>query len=264
MRKKKVMVVVLCALLVFGALAIADVSLGQQKVLADETTFDSTASDATLYRYDSDYFTAQSMATGNVDHWSDWTQPGQFNTTNPGVGRGALFFDTNSLPDSAVITSATLSLYLDSKSGTPVFDVIVVDGSSLEDPPAASDYGYLGGKDISGGAVNTASLIVSDYNDIHLNAIGMGWISKTGMTKFGLRSSRDIGTIPPTTGNEFMSFHSYEEGSEYWPKLVVTYYVPTASVPTLSQWGMIGMAIVLAAFLAWSVRRRWVVSANKS
>ena len=37
-----------------------------------------------------------------------------------------------------------------------------------------------------------------------------------------------------------------------------------AAVPTLSQWGIIGMAIVLAAFLVWSVRRRWVVSAGKS
>ncbi len=37
-----------------------------------------------------------------------------------------------------------------------------------------------------------------------------------------------------------------------------------ATVPTLSQWGMIGMAIVLAAFLVWSVRRRWVVSGGNS
>lgn len=42
-----------------------------------------------------------------------------------------------------------------------------------------------------------------------------------------------------------------------------TPYAPSA-VPTLSQWGMIGMAIVLAALLAWSVRRRLVVSAGKS
>jgi hypothetical protein len=40
-------------------------------------------------------------------------------------------------------------------------------------------------------------------------------------------------------------------------------YAPSA-VPTVSQWGMIGMAIVLAAALVWSVRRRWVVSAGKS
>jgi len=39
---------------------------------------------------------------------------------------------------------------------------------------------------------------------------------------------------------------------------------PPSAIPTVSQWGMIGMAIVLAAFLAWSVRRRWVVSADKS
>jgi hypothetical protein len=38
---------------------------------------------------------------------------------------------------------------------------------------------------------------------------------------------------------------------------------PTA-VPTTSQWGMIGMAILFAAFLIWSLRRRRIVSANRS
>jgi hypothetical protein len=40
-------------------------------------------------------------------------------------------------------------------------------------------------------------------------------------------------------------------------------YAPSP-VPTLSQWGMIGMGIVLAAALIWTVRRRWVVSTDKS
>ena len=40
-------------------------------------------------------------------------------------------------------------------------------------------------------------------------------------------------------------------------------YAP-ASVPTMSQWGMIGMALVLAAALIWSVRKRWVNIAGKS
>ena len=34
-------------------------------------------------------------------------------------------------------------------------------------------------------------------------------------------------------------------------------------VPTLSQWGMIGMAILFAALLIWSIRRRWLVSASR-
>jgi len=38
----------------------------------------------------------------------------------------------------------------------------------------------------------------------------------------------------------------------------------TAPVPTVSQWGMIAMGILLAAALIWSVRRRWIVSAGKS
>jgi len=37
----------------------------------------------------------------------------------------------------------------------------------------------------------------------------------------------------------------------------------TSAVPTLSQWGMIGMTIVLAAALIWSVRRRWVTGTGK-
>jgi hypothetical protein len=42
------------------------------------------------------------------------------------------------------------------------------------------------------------------------------------------------------------------------------YYPPKPShIPTLSQWGMIGMGIILAAALAWSVRRRRVTSADK-
>jgi uncharacterized repeat protein (TIGR01451 family) len=39
---------------------------------------------------------------------------------------------------------------------------------------------------------------------------------------------------------------------------------PPSAVPTLSQWGMIAMGILLAAALVWSVRRRWVISAGKS
>jgi hypothetical protein len=44
----------------------------------------------------------------------------------------------------------------------------------------------------------------------------------------------------------------------------------TVADPTLSQWGMIGMAIMIgmavlfAAFLVWSLRRRRIISANKS
>ena len=40
-------------------------------------------------------------------------------------------------------------------------------------------------------------------------------------------------------------------------------HIPSHHVPTLSQWGMIGMAILFAALLIWSVRRKWLVSASR-
>ena len=109
----------------------------------------------------------------------------------------------------------------------------------------------------------TSGFSTIGYNDIPLNAAGMGWISKTEMTKFGLRSSRDITPTVPS-GFEFVYVYSNEEGDGYRPMLVVTYGYPTTSIPTMSQWGMIGMGILLAAALVWSVRRRWVPRTGKS
>ena len=37
-----------------------------------------------------------------------------------------------------------------------------------------------------------------------------------------------------------------------------------AAVPTLSQWGMIGMGILLAALLVWSMRKRRIISVGKN
>jgi hypothetical protein len=42
-------------------------------------------------------------------------------------------------------------------------------------------------------------------------------------------------------------------------KVETTSEAPSA-VPTLSQWGMLGMGILLAALLVWSVRKRRIIS----
>ena len=271
MRGKKVMVVTLCALLLFGALTFASVSLGQQKALADEATFYSTASDGYLQASNSSYSGAHDAGTGIVNDGFNFLAIGQL--LNPSVmqvvNRGAVFFDTSTLPDSAVITAATLSLYGNSNWSDTDFDITVVDGSVLEDPLVAGDYGDLLNQTTSGGIFNTAGFSTSGYNVIPLNSVGMGWISTTGMTNFGLRSSRDISPTVPS-GYEYVLV---DKGIGDRPQLNVSYDTasptptippPPSPVPTLSQWGMIGMAIVLAAFLVWSIRRRWLVSTDKS
>jgi hypothetical protein len=264
MRGKKVMVIILYALLLFEVLAFTSVSLGQQKALADEDTFYSTASDGFLETSDGTYANAHGAANAFLlSDSADTISIGQVLLPPFYVDRGALFFDTNSLPDSAVITSATLSLYGWADISTTDFDITVVGGSLLNDPLVAGDYGDLLTQTTSGGIFNTAGFLVGGYNDIPLNLAGLGWISKTGMTKFGLRSSRDITATEPS-GTDMVVVVPYEGGVGYRPMLVVSYVYPPTSFPTLSQWGMIGMAIVLAAALVWSVKRRWITSTDKT
>ena len=286
MHGKRVMIVTLCALLLLGALAFASVSLGQQKALADESTFYSTASDGHLYGFhNSSYSAAHDLSNAYfLDDFANRLDTGQGLTASGfNIWRTALFFDTSSLPDTAVITSATLSLYGYLYAAQTGFDITVVDGSLLHDPLEVGDYGYLLNQTTSGGTFNTSGFSTSGYNDIPLNATGMGWISRTGMTKFGLRSSRDITATAPGVFGEWVAGYSYDQGVGYRPQLNVTYSTapptlertptptitpippPTPTdVPTVSQWGIIGMAIVLAAALVWSVRRRWAVRTGKS
>jgi hypothetical protein len=181
------------------------------------------------------------------------------------IFRGALFFDTSSLPDDATITSATLSLYGYSDSSETDFDITVVDGSVLNEPLESADYGDLRSQTVSGGAFDTAGFSASGYNDIPLNETGMGWISKTGITKFGLRSSRDIAATEPT-GDEFVNVCASEKGEGYQPKLVVTYATPTPIVGVggeahvvnklslLAPW--IGVCVALIAGASLFLRRR--------
>ena len=200
---------------------------GTLEASPDEATFYSTASDGELEWCDQPPYSAvHDASSGTVNAGSLRIRIGQLVYGSAlCIYRGGLFFDTSSLPDDATITSATLSLYgSDDQSGTD-FDITVVDGSVLEDPMVNSDYGVLLPQTAGGGTFNTAGFSTTGYNDIALNAMGINWISKTGTTKFGLRSSRDISATPPA-GSEYVQIWANEKGEGYRPKLVVTYTIP--------------------------------------
>jgi hypothetical protein len=230
----------------------------------DEATFYSTASDGELEKCDQPPYSAiHGAPSGTVNAGNVRIHIGQLVYGSAlCIYRGGLFFDTSSLPDHATITSATLSPYgSEDQSGTD-FDITVVDGSVLEDPMVNSDYGDLLPQTTGGGTFNTAGFSTTGYNDIALNAAGISWISKTGTTKFGLRSSRDISATSPA-GNEYVRIWANEKGEGYRPKLVVTYTIPPPvggeaypvnKLAILTPW--IGLAIFLASGTSWYVLRR--------
>lgn len=139
--------------------------------------------------------------------------------------RGFLFFDTSPLGAGAKILSAVLSLYGLAIGGTETDEgdatLHVIEGIQ-SDPFVAADYGSHLSKITSGGSLAHGDYAQDQYNDITLNATSRGWINKTGTTKFCLRTAGDINNHTPTGLNR-VSFASRERGSEYAPKLTITY-----------------------------------------
>ncbi len=190
--------------------------------------FESTPADGSPWNYDSrGYLWAHNAAVG--DGVSSVGQPstmlGQYRPgeTAYGIYRAGLFFDTSILPDDFVPKSAYLALYGHEDQSATDFDITIVSGADLHEPMIKEDYGYLLGQTASLGKLNTAGFSTTHYNDIELNAQGIEAISKTGLTKLALRSSRDIDSIPPPELwlNEYVLIKIYESGPATRPKLVV-------------------------------------------
>lgn len=144
--------------------------------------------------------------------------------------RVGLHFGTSSLPDTATITSAYLSLFNQQvRDSYNDWSVIVQSGmpSYPHSPMVANDYNhaYYSG---NGGSI-TNSAISGQYVNINLNAVGRSWITLTGTTKFMLRLSFDVDDYAPAaSGYEDNGWYirAYESGSGYQPKLYVTYTLP--------------------------------------
>jgi hypothetical protein len=146
------------------------------------------------------------------------------------IVRSFLHFYTAALGSSAEISEAIISLYptvySDGGSGTGsvIVQSTVVSNSSI----VSSDFVNIGN---TVGSSILQNATVNVYNNFTLNSTGIGWISKTGTSKFGIREKKDI-------DNEFLSafriFNSAETGgSTSGPKLVVTY--TSTSVKTVNS-----------------------------
>ncbi len=222
-----------------------------QEARADTAIFYSTASDTMWELLDTD---TSAVASWNLVHDSNSGSRHAANTDlsvrvvatiSSGwygtiIRRSAVYFDTSILPDNATINSAVLKLYgidppytefgswtLQIQSGMPTYP---------QDPSQVSDYyyGYYSG---DGGSLPSSSMGLG-YKNIQLNSTGLGWINKTGTTKFMLREKGYdvVDSVPSytTAGKENRwDFYASEKGSGYQPTLEVTYTVPVTP-PTVT------------------------------
>jgi len=210
-----------------SGLKVSDLNEMQFPVVIDPDlsmmTVYSTTSDGYIYKYNSNYNTAWTSSTGTVIDSVDFIRTGQYKNKlgTYYIWRGFLFFNTSSLPSNAYITQATLSVYKKSDSSSTDFDIVIQNGQPTypHDPLQIGDYNknYYSG---NGGSLNTANFS-NGRNNIPLT--NYSWLTKEGMTKLCLRSSRDISGTPPS-GLEYVQVYSSEKsGTFYDPKLSISY-----------------------------------------
>lgn len=142
------------------------------------------------------------------------------------VTRGFFLFDTSALTSSANISAATFSI---AGTGTATADDDVSTIHIVSSTPAANttlaleDYDQVGSTSFASLAMASWVTTLDTYNGFALNASGLANISKTGVSKFATRNSRDLDNSAPTGTNQATCFLSDVAGTTSDPKLVITY-----------------------------------------
>jgi len=187
--------------------------------------------------------TVDCRITGNAVTWSGvrgLSSSSDINTTETGQAirtykeniaswylyRWIWTFDTSALPDDAIITSATLSLYQNNTGETKVSDDtdsidIVSSAPSTNNNCTGTDYATLG--TTAFGSIAISALTTNAYNDFSLNSGGIANISLSGISKFGGKTELDRANTTPTGNNLSWFYTADQTGTDKDPVLTVVY-----------------------------------------
>ena len=150
------------------------------------------------YATDNTFSTARGASTG--------TQSGAYvgcekNGVPYYVFRNFTSYDTSSIPDHAIITSATLAFVNSGKDTSNDFNVCLTQSTAGDTSLADDDFNNITLNSPTELADRTAAVSTFDASatiTFTLNASGLSHISKTGYTKFCFRSSKDVDNSTPT------------------------------------------------------------------
>lgn len=158
------------------------------------------------------------------------------------LARAVAWFDTSSIPDTAVITAATISVVgTDKASGLGGQGLHVCGSTSTNTTTVvAADYQARAGTSFGSKGYTSFLTDGTTYNDITLNASGLAAIDKTGYSRFTFRISGDMLNDEPTWHAGAESYVNIllkeEPGTGVDPKLVVTYTtLPTVTTQAVSS-----------------------------
>lgn len=135
------------------------------------------------------------------------------------IQRAYIEFDTSAIDPAQNIESVLMLTYVAGYYADRTWQLRLVDPDTVDAPVEKADYGTLEPLTDSLGSV---SIDASGWLTIELNASGIAHINKGGITKFGLRSSRDCTEDDPGTGSLEWCFIA-SKTSDYKTRLIVKF-----------------------------------------
>jgi len=119
------------------------------------------------------------------------------------LGNSLLYFDTRYIPSDAELISAKVKIYSSYTTIVENFDIVIQNGQpTCPHVPAVLDDFYPSNYSGNGGSKSAISWIGTGWNEITLNATGLLWITKGGITKLSIMSSSMINDVQPVADYE--------------------------------------------------------------
>jgi hypothetical protein len=137
------------------------------------------------------------------------------------VSRGFVPFNTSALTDDATVVSATLTFYVSAFPAISRNFHAVQTSQASTTQLITSDFNNLAF--VSGGSTTVNS---TGSKVITLNATGLSWISKTGVSMIGITTDKDINNTTPTDGDSNAQIYSSIGTTP--PVLSIEYSLPSS------------------------------------
>lgn len=197
------------------------------------TDYYAGAGDGAVFMAGASWDTVHDAATGNSANYTNANTYWQFYKFSTTWYSSRLFFpiDTSGIDDGETVTAAILKLYGNAIIGfwtVNAYDYAVVVNTSQASTStlATADYDQCGAIDspTEGSDHVVLSTFNGAYRDFTLNATGLGWINKTGVSMLGARHGGDVEDIDPDglgVSYRYVSTSEYT-GTDQDPYLSVT------------------------------------------
>lgn len=156
------------------------------------------------------------------------------------IYRSIVLFDCSAIPDTDVISAATITLTSDTtRDGGEANSFVVIVGASnpaSNTAVVADDFDQVGTTTMSDSADLTSWTSGTQFV-FTLNASGIANVSKTGISKFGIKTGHDVNDVAPGAGVESgIDIRSADyAGTSSDPLLTVTHAPASPFLPILTE-----------------------------